>query len=154
MPTIRIKIEGLAEAMRKLHMDANELSRRASKAAGLAVIGEAKLYPAPSGNPQPFVSDKQRRYFFAALKDGRITVPYRRTYDLQDAWQFVPQGNDGDVVNESPHARWTIVKGQRAKYHKGTWRDEYQIAQDATEEARDKAEEAVLEYLRESVDAF
>lgn len=39
-----------------------------------------------------FFSDKQRRYFFAALKDGRIDTPYRRTGTLRGSWSASRQG--------------------------------------------------------------
>lgn len=54
------------------------------KAAGEHVEGKVKQYP-PRNRPsrksvygQSFVSDRQRKAFFAGLRDGSIEVPYRR----------------------------------------------------------------------------
>lgn len=35
---------------------------------------------------EPFVSDKQRRWFFAALRDGSLMVPRTRTMTLAKSW--------------------------------------------------------------------
>lgn len=35
---------------------------------------------------KPFASDRQRRWFFAALKDGSLEVPYKRTGTLMRSW--------------------------------------------------------------------
>lgn len=50
------------------------------------VMGRVKKYPPKVGKGPDrksvygttFVSEKQRRFFFAALKDGRIEIPYHR----------------------------------------------------------------------------
>lgn len=145
MPDLKITISGLKEALDKLSIPMARLTARAAKAAALETISVAKPEPAPSRAKQPFVSNKSRRYFFAALKSGAITVPYQRSHSLQDAWDWSPAGDGALVTNASPHADLTIVKGSRTKYHKkGPWKDEYQIAKDAEQAARDAAEVAVV----------
>ena len=46
-----------------------------------------KQYPSrQSTGPQQWKSEKQRRWFFAALREGKIQVPYRRTGKLGQSW--------------------------------------------------------------------
>lgn len=142
MPSIKLTINGLPEALRALNISEGEMKAKAGKAAALAVIEVAKPYPGQSHKRQPFTSAKQRRYFFAALKSGAITVPYRRTGALADAWDYSITGDGADVTNAHPHAAYTIAPG--SKYHKGTWPSEEKIAKDATAAAGDAAEAAIV----------
>ena len=54
----------------------------------------------------PFQSDKQRRWFFAALNDGSLQLPYKRTQQLSNGWQIVGEGAKTILVNEVPHAKY------------------------------------------------
>jgi hypothetical protein len=67
---------------------------------------------------QPFKSDKQRRFFFAALRDGRIRVPYVRGMDprseaLGQAWatqvEAGPEAITGLLGNNSSY--FEVVQG-------------------------------------------
>jgi hypothetical protein len=60
---------------------------------------------------QTFQSDKQRRWFFAALGDGRISVPYHRTQALSRGWHKVRSGLFGYIVNNMPGI--SFVMGER-----------------------------------------
>ena len=48
--------------------------------------------PLPGG----FYSQKQQRYVMAALREGKITVPYDRTADLERSWTVGPVEKAGD----------------------------------------------------------
>lgn len=141
----KITIHGLREAMDAVGITDAQMRGAAGKAAALATIAEAKPYPGQSGKKQPFKSAKSRRYFFAALKSGAITVPYRRTFALQDAWEWQSTGSGADVTNAHPHADYTIAP-QNA-YHKGNWPSEAVLAQRASGPARDAAEMAIIELV-------
>jgi hypothetical protein len=39
----------------------------------------------------PFVSDRQRRWFFAALRDGSLVIPRKRTMTLARSWNALYQ---------------------------------------------------------------
>ena len=142
MPSIKLTIDGLPEALRALNISEGEMKAKAGRAAALAVLAVAKPYPGQSHKRQPFTSAKQRRYFFAALKSGAITVPYRRTGALQDAWDYSLTGDGADVTNNHPHAAYTIAP--QVKFHKGNWPTEEKIAKDAAPAAGDAAEQAIV----------
>lgn len=90
------------------------------------VLPEARNAPPQSGKRQAFVSARQRRAFFAMLRSGAITVPYRRTGRLVAAWRPT---DPYTVVNDAPHADLVVTKGKQAAYHRGNWPTEFDIAQ-------------------------
>jgi hypothetical protein len=145
--TATIRITGLDEALRGLGIIGREIQEEAARRAALETIAIAKPEPAPSGRKQPFKSLKSQRYFFAALKSGAITVPYRRSHALQDAWNWRPAPYGADVENAHPHADITVAKATRSAYHKGTWKDEEQIARLAEKPARDAAEIGIIRLI-------
>jgi hypothetical protein len=73
----------------------NPATLRAGLAAAcLELLREVRKYPAPnrltraSVYGQTFASDKQRRWFFASLHDGSLTLPYRRSRNLGQSWAY------------------------------------------------------------------
>jgi hypothetical protein len=62
-----------------------------------------------------FSSDKQRRFFFAALRDGRIVVPYQRrgkSGGVQSAWEIHGSGKQVTITNGDPGAKWIYSEMQ------------------------------------------
>jgi hypothetical protein len=55
-----------------------------------------------------FQSDKQRKYFFWALRNGIIDVPYRRTQTLRKNWQQIGSGRKSIIANETPYAKYVM----------------------------------------------
>lgn len=87
-----------------------------------------RTYPDQSTGKINFVSEKQRRFFFWALNEGIITVPYRRTRTLAKSWsrtvQTVPGGAVGEVgsnENIAPYNRFVQDRTQQARIHRGNW---------------------------------
>lgn len=58
-----------------------------------------------------FVSDKQRRWFFAALRSGELNVPYKRTQELSKNWKTAGDGRLQFVYNETPYAGLVMGEG-------------------------------------------
>ncbi len=75
-----------------------------------------------------FVSNKQRAFVMAAIKDGRIQVPYRRTGEvgITEIRQTV---NGADVVVPSEHSDVVRTRGKQARYHIPLWDDDVTIAE-------------------------
>lgn len=92
-----------------------------------AVLPELAKYPAPSGKAQPFKSSKQRRFFFAALRRGQISVPYRRTGRLGSSFKKQPFSGGTDVVSTLGYAD-LVVGEKQGGYFKGTWPNVKQVA--------------------------
>lgn len=81
-------------------------------------------YPAPRPQAQPFKSEKQRRWFFWALDEGMITVPYHRTGLLGRAWQMRVENTGAQMIgvlsNPTPYGPF-VQSPKQAAYHAGNW---------------------------------
>ena len=83
-------------------------------------------YPPVSRRPQPFKSVRQRRGFFAALRRGRIEVPYRRgrspgSETLGRRWNIRPLSFGAVLENRARYAGLVHgKKGRQAAYHART----------------------------------
>jgi hypothetical protein len=93
-----------------------------------AVDPELAKEPMRSGRKQPFVSARQRGYFFAALKSGNINVPYRRTGQIGIS-QFHATSSGGEAVVPVEYSDLVRTKGKQAKIHEGTWPTTDEIAE-------------------------
>ena len=79
--TITVNLEPTIKTLQRI---GDKKSRtRALTAAAVVVENQVRTYPPVRKKKQPFKTDKQRRYFFYALKRGLIKVPYRRDGLLQ-----------------------------------------------------------------------
>lgn len=67
-----------------------------------------------------FVSAKQRAFVMAAIKDGRINVPYRRTGKIGISEQ-IQITNGIDVVVPAKYSDLVRTKGKQAKFHDPLW---------------------------------
>lgn len=115
-----------------------------------AVLPELAKYPAPSRAPQPFVSAKQRRYFFAALKEGSITVPYPRTGGLGKSFTKAPFGGGVNVTSTLGYAD-LVVGEKQARYFKGNWPSVTDVAAKIEKDTAEVIATAkVLERLQEA----
>lgn len=80
----------------------------------LYLHGQLPPYPPPPlpGNAAKFWTDKQRRFFFAAVKKGLIKVPYRRTGTLGRQFttetRHVDDGIEGEIGTATPYAPWVV----------------------------------------------
>jgi hypothetical protein len=64
----------------------------------------------------PFFSDRQRRWFFAALRSGELQLPYSRTMKLQNSWEVRPlSGSQVWVTNSAPYAGFVIDKERQSR---------------------------------------
>lgn len=99
--------------------------------AGGYLVGMQGWYPPESHRPQPFKSEKQRRYVMWAIKKGIIKVPCVRTGVLQRSMGMTIENNGLTVRTGTnlPRAEWTHGEKQ-AMYHRVTgWRQTMMIAQ-------------------------
>jgi hypothetical protein len=89
--------------------------------------------PPPSGYRMVWKSEKQRRWFFAALRSGEIQVPYRRTMTLQKRWTTRVSGSGlgtlmGEVGNVTVYGPFVQKADEQAAIHRGRWRTDEQVA--------------------------
>ena len=88
--------------------------------------------------PKMLRTEKQRRYFFWALKEGLIQVPYVRTGKLGQSWTWkvttTASGLRGDVGTNMNYARWVQRQGSQARIHRGNWLTDYGAVQQKRDE--------------------
>jgi hypothetical protein len=67
---------------------------------------------------ETFFTDKQRRFFFAALADGRINVPYDRTQQQSNGWEIIGKGKNAIVANQVPSVIFTRDNERQSRLSK------------------------------------
>ena len=103
--------------------------RRPMEASLLSLESELTDYPGKSTGKMAFKTAKQRRYFFWALANGVITVPYVRTGKLGQSWTWrienTASGLRGTVGTNMSYAQWVQAQGTQARIHRGNWLTDY-----------------------------
>lgn len=117
--SVKIDVSQATQALDRVG-DAGNPQRIANAVADQVVIPNLAKYPPASGKKQPFKSDKSRRFFFAALADGSLQVPYHRTGDLGASYEKEPIPDGLALRSSLASAEFTRGPGQ-AEYHKNTW---------------------------------
>jgi hypothetical protein len=123
------------------------------KAAARHVKGKVLVYPTGEQHrPQPFKTDKSRRWFFWALRTGLIEVPYRRgqspsSEDHQQSWTH-RRNADGlkqTIGSDTTYGPLLQGPGQQTAYHKATgWKDIDTVAEEESD--------TVIEFIVRAVD--
>jgi hypothetical protein len=136
MAEIVVAVEGIAELLRRVERAASAAVLRAAMVRATALVqNRLVVYPPAQRRPQPFKTDKQRRFFFAALREGRIEVPYRRTMTLGRRWTTEISGSGLDLVgrvgNNTSYGPFVMARADQAAYHAGVW----PLAEDVAEQA-------------------
>ncbi|MBN2002806.1 MAG: hypothetical protein JXA21_05570 [Anaerolineae bacterium] len=138
---VEIEVEGLAEAIDRFAQGNAQIGKALHRATYRSVqLLRKKLarYPRPSTGKAHFKSEKQRRFFFAALRKGQITVPYRRTGTLGRKWTSRVTFNDADVAgfvgNNTPYGPYVQGFADQAQIHAGNWQTDQQVAQESADE--------------------
>lgn len=90
-------------------------------------------YPPVNRRPQPFKTAKSRRYFFWALKQGIIQVPYVRgrspgSEDMKHRWIVRQTGEGVEVANNASYVHMVHDVNEQVQYHKeGGWRTDKDV---------------------------
>lgn len=85
-------------------------------------VGRAEAYG------KTFQSDKQRRWFFAALRSGELQIPYGRTNQLSAGWQLVNYGGaDWALENSVPYVGYVQGEPQSRMMQMRGWRTINQV---------------------------
>ena len=119
-----IDVSGLKPLMDKLAKMPKAVHEEVTRAAADETVKAMRVYPAErritrtQAYGTPFFTEKQRRYFFWALKQGIISVPYRRTNNLRDNWVIIGQGLDEMVVNQTPYSGVVMGDNEQSRMSK------------------------------------
>jgi hypothetical protein len=133
MTTLSVQVKGAELTKKNLEDLAAEIPQiSAGRIFGRMTAAKVKLkrYPPQTNLAQPFKTEKQRKFFFAALREGRIKVPYQRTRTLAEGWSVARTQNrsrssDGYSLS-NPTDYTSKVHGDgygvgQVAYHRGNW---------------------------------
>ena len=120
---LKITSKGIPEVQAWLKSLAKEVQKAATEAVAKYIVGDEthglKHYPpykhVPWADIGGFVSDKQRRYVMARIREGSITpgVSQSNGY-LREAWQYKTQGTAYQITNDVSYAKY-LVGGQQSR---------------------------------------
>jgi hypothetical protein len=65
-----------------------------------------------------FFTEKQRRWFFANLREGNIDVPYHRTHALRAAWRQEGTGRRSFIINDAEGAPFVMGDDTQSRHEK------------------------------------
>lgn len=131
-----VRIEGLEALMRAVdELAAMRVVRDTMETAVERVRTQIAVYPPPPSNYRMvWKSERQRRWFFAALRSGQISVPYRRTGTLGRRWTTAvtvsPAEIRGVVGNVTAYGPFVQSQESQANVHQGRWRTAERVAQE------------------------
>lgn len=98
---------------------------------GLRHYVNYKYVSRQSAYGRTFFSDKQRRWFWAAVANGEIAFPihYQRTGAIKDGWKIADSGSQMRIVNNAPGVNWVFGANQARQPAKVGWRKASDIIQ-------------------------
>lgn len=140
----KIELKGLDKVLKKLEF--LPVLAQGVETAGLWVKGYMAKYPPSRRGPQPFKTLKQQKFFFWALREGYIDVPYRRgmspkSESLADAWTVVMRngGREAVVGNDTSYGPWVQDEDKpQSYYHKKTgWPTKQEVIRTQGPKVRD-----------------
>lgn len=90
---------------------------------GLSHYPGYKFVSRASAYGKPFFTTKQRRWFFAALAEGKIHPGQnRRTGEIARGWKITGQGTNIRIINRAPGVVWVMGANQARQPKKVGWR--------------------------------
>lgn len=127
---IQVEIRGIPEVQRMLASVANPAVRQeVLRSVGEYAQGQMRKYPdytyvsRREAYGKTFQSDRQRRWFFAALRSGELVIPYPRTGTLRRGWKVEPRGADDMALrNDTPYGRFVQNSPQARMMTLRQWR--------------------------------
>jgi hypothetical protein len=122
---IKLEYDHLAETLRKLTAaGGNQLIKDVSLGVATDLAGYMKRYPVGNSlnRKMEWKSDKQRRWFFWAVRNDLITFPYRRSKSggLSGGWNVKSIPGGAVVGNRMEYGIWVQSWKFQTKMHKSS----------------------------------
>lgn len=154
--TAQITIKGLDELTQKFDKIGSLAGVKAAmKNAGIHLKGEISKYPPRRHitiqQAGGWASDKQRRWFFWALRSGNIEVPYRRgqspgSEDLGQRWAITTRNRGFTVIvgNNASYGSFVQAHDRQSRMMKMIgWKTDQQVL--------DENKHEVVDYIRDAI---
>jgi hypothetical protein len=154
--TNSVRVEGLDKLLRKLGKMGPGVFRPAIAEAAAHIKSAIAKYPPVRHGKQLFKTIKQRAWFFYALANGLIEVPYRRGLSpsseaLGRRWtvEFRDEGQTAVVGNNASYAKVVQESEDQSYYHKVTgWPTDKTVAEDEARAVR----EILVRHIQKALD--
>ena len=124
---MNVNIKVLADISLEKYQKLTEVAMTGFATEVMAALKIDKPRP-PTPGSMRFVSEKQRRFVMAMIKQGRIQVPYVRastksfgSANLQASYRINKTGADVQLVSDAPYANY-VIGDQQAQIHQGRWK--------------------------------
>lgn len=147
-----IKLEGFEELVKRLDVPGFRTVAKAGIRAGGAHLKKKFAEYPPKANRRmwPYMTPKAKRYFWWALGQGIIEVPYRRgsspgSEKMGANWTVTtPNWYTATVGNKAKYAKYVMGdKEDQARYHQGIWQPASQIAAMELDDIMDKVRDKI-----------
>lgn len=93
--------------------------------------------------------NRQQKKFFAMLKSGEITVPYKRTQGFRKGWKQVGKGKDSLIVNETEYGKFLMGDGEQSRHALMIgWNSMEKTIEDHKEKMLEKADGAIKKAIK------
>lgn len=121
---IDVEMRGLEQVVSRIKSLPPELRKQVVQdvgAYGLKVLEEEppqRYVTRTQAYGVPFFSQRQRRWFFWAINNGEISVPYRRTHQMAKAWTFKASSEDGTFTNPASGAPFVYGVQTQSRHEK------------------------------------
>lgn len=132
---MNVNIKVLADVSLEKYQKLTEVAMTGFATEVMAALKIDKPRP-PTPGSMRFVSDKQRRFVMAMIKQGKIQVPYVRastksfgSANLQASYRINKTGQDVQLVSDAPYANY-VIGDQQAEIHKGRWKTSREAVQE------------------------
>jgi hypothetical protein len=132
---VNVNIKVLADISLEKYQKLTEVAMTGFATEVMAALKLDRPRP-PSPGSMRFVSDKQRRFVMAMIKQGRIQVPYVRastksfgSANLQASYRINKTGQDVQLVSDAPYANY-VIGDQQAQIHQGRWKTSRQAVEE------------------------
>lgn len=154
---VDVQVSGIESVLEKLlQIESPATQRAVMQDVGHYIQGKLKRYPPyqyvsrKSAYGVTFFTDKQRRWFFAALRSGELQIPYPRTRTLRNQW-VVADAPGGDVVvrNFTPYVKHVQQESTQSRMmQKRGWQTEVQIVRENAAGIAQTANESYNRYIK------
>lgn len=123
-PNLMELINDLPRNMRGVAVEAASVYLVGDGTRGLTHYPAYRFISRTAAYGRPFQSDRQRRWFFAALRQGTILPGYpRRTGNTQRAWVITNSGVKSTIRNDTAGAFYTVGDPGQARLNElAGWR--------------------------------
>lgn len=120
---VDVEVSGIESVLAKLvQLNSVDAQRQVTSDVGEFVRGKLQRYPPykyvsrRTAYGVPFFTDRQRRWFFAALRSGELQIPYVRTRTLRNSW-VLADAPGGDMVlrNITPYAGYVQKESSQSR---------------------------------------